>query len=96
MSADTLNELLNRVHAMVKCGVSTYPILAQETKIPAKQLWDILNLRRARPNGERALALHKWAEEKTVEIAKQGDKAWRAYQKAYTAADKKFPSAGGN
>lgn len=94
MSADTLTDLLNKVSAIVKSGASSYPILAQETGIPAKQVWDMINRRRARPNGERALALHQWAEQMTVKIAMGGRKLQARYRNEYRAACERFPVNG--
>ena len=94
MSTDNLTDLLNKVSAIVRSGASTYPILAQETGIPAKQVWDMMNLRRARPNGERALALHRWAEGMTIKISMGGRKLQTRYRDEYRAACKRFPVNG--
>lgn len=96
MSTDPLTDLLNKVSAIVKSGASTFPLLAQETKIPVKALYEIVNMRRNRPNGERALALHQWAEKMTVRIAMMEDRSIQArYRSEFDKVQHRFPSKGG-
>lgn len=94
MSTDTLTDLLNKVSAIVKSGASTFPQLSRETKIPVGKLYEIVNQRRSRPNGERALALHKWAEKMTIEISKSDKKTQRLYRSEYREISRRFPVNG--
>lgn len=95
MNPDPLTDLLNKVSAIVKSGASTFPLLAQETKIPVKALYEIVNVRRNRPNGERALALHQWAEKMTVRIAMMEDKRIQMrYRTEFEKIGERFPLEG--
>jgi hypothetical protein len=93
MSTDNLTDLLNRVSAIVKSGASSFPLLAQETKIPVRTLYDIVNLRRCRPTGDRTMALLEWAGHKTLQISMGGRATQKAYRKAYAEVSKRFPVA---
>ena len=94
MSADIITDLLNRVSAVIKAQVSSFKELATDTGIPIAQLYDLVNLRRNRPNGKRAVLLHVWAEQKSNQIAMLPRKIQRQYREAYEAVCQKFPVEG--
>lgn len=95
MSTDTLTDLLNKVSAIVKSGASSFSLMSQETGIPPRALYEIIDLRRFRPNGERALALHQWAEKMTVRIAMMEDRSIQAkYRAKYREVCERFPVNG--
>lgn len=95
MNPDPITDLLNKVSAIVKSGASSFPLLAQETGIPVRSLYDTVLQRRCQPSGKRALALHQWAERMTVRIAMMEDRSIQArYRSEFDKVQLRFPSTG--
>ena len=93
MSADNITDLLNKVSAIVKSGASSFPLLAQETNIPVKAIYDIMG-RRHDPNGPRTAALMQWAATKTIQISMASREIQNRYRSEYVRACKRFPVNG--
>lgn len=94
MPTDAITDLLNRVSAVIKSKASSFKELESDTGIPLTQLYDLVNLRRNRPNGERAIALLEWAAQKSNQIAALPREVQRRYREAYKTNCKKFPVDG--
>ena len=69
---DPIPELLNRVQALVKAGVSTYTQLAKDIGEKHDTVKGWFSPRRFRPDGAGAVKLHQWAAQKTKRIACTG------------------------
>jgi hypothetical protein len=100
MSSRYLTELLNKVHAIVKCGAGTFKEMAHDTGATLSQCYDWVNARRMDPSGANAMKLHEWAERKTTQIAAAGEtdapgrKLHRLYREHYKRATSLFPGSG--
>jgi hypothetical protein len=83
MSVQTLDDLLNRVEAIVKCGEGTFVELAKAIKERPSSVYDWIGQRRFTPNGDVTLRIQQWAAKKTTQIAMAGRKLQVAYRIAY-------------
>lgn len=69
---DPIPELLNRVQALVKAGVSTYTQLAKDIGEKHDTVKGWFSPRRFRPDGAGAVKLHQWAAKQTLRLSRTG------------------------
>jgi hypothetical protein len=89
MSGQSLDDLLNRIEAIMKCGAGTTKELAKALEKPVSNIYDWIGQRRFEPSGEVALRMQTWAAKKTTQIAMAGRKLQTEYRIAYREVCKK-------
>ena len=93
---ETLDDLLNKVEAIIKCRAGTYDELHKATKKPLSSLYDLIGgPRRFKPNGDITLKIQTWAAKKTTQIAIGLKETQSAYRAAYQEIREKRSPVGG-
>lgn len=94
MPTDATTDLLNKVSAVTKAKIASFKTLSSDTGICVTHLYDMVNMRRYRPNGKNAALLHEWAARKSNQIAALPREVQCRYREHYRANCKRFPAEG--